>query len=360
MEKRPKQSRVQLSKQRAQKHKRFCFIAVMLVLLGIGVFFNNLYSKTKSAVNKTYDSQNKTTIKRGEFNGRHKFAVLLMGTDTGALNRKDKFGNTDTIILAIVNPQKKQYSLVSIPRDSMAQMIGTKNFEVQKINAAYQIGGAKMSMTSVSKLINVPIKYYAIINMGGITKMVSYVNGINLRPNLSFKYDGFSFKKGQLTRLNGKAALAYSRMRYQDPLGDYGREQRQRQVITKLIQKADSVNSLTNLEPILDSVSNNVRTNLPFNALEQITVNYRSCTNTVKNDYLHGYSAMIGDAAYQIQPTKELQRVSDYCRSELGLKPEKIENNETYQNQRNIKAGFQFGSNQLQDFHIYNNYESEN
>ncbi len=198
-----------------------------------------------------------------------------------------------------------------------------------------------MSMDSVSKLINVPIKYYAVVNMGGIMKMIRYVGGINIRPALSFEYGGYIFKKGKLTHMGGAGALAYSRMRYDDPRGDYGRQERQRQVITTLIKKAISVSSLSNLDSILTSVSSNVRTNLPFSALQQIATNYRGCAKTSS------------DASYQVQPTSELQRISDKVRTELGLEKETISNNETYQNERNIAHGFSFKSDKTQDYHIY-------
>lgn len=282
-----------------------------------------------------------------------------MGTDTGALNRTDKMGNTDTMILAVVNPKKKRYSLMSIPRDTMAQMIGAKKFEVQKINAAYSIGGAKMAMSTVSHLINVPIKYYAVVNMGGIMKMIRYVGGINIRPTLSFEYGGFVFKKGKLTHMGGAGALAYSRMRYDDPEGDYGRQKRQRQVITTLIKKAVSISSLSNLDSILSSISGNVRTNLPFSALQAIAMNYRKCANDTKSDYLHGYSVNINKASYQVQPTRELRWVSDYVRSELGLEQEVVNNNETYQNQRNVSDGFSFNSSKTQNYKIYDDYIEE-
>lgn len=279
-----------------------------------------------------------------------------MGTDTGALDRKEKRGRTDTMILAVVNPAKKHYTLISIPRDTMAQMIGSDTFKTEKINAAYELGGAKMSMDTVSELINVPIKYYAVVNMGGIMKMIRYVGGINIRPTLSFEYGGYKFKKGKLTHMGGAGALAYSRMRYDDPKGDYGRQTRQRQVIMTLIKKAVSVSSLSNLDSILTSVSSNVRTNLPFSALQQIAMNYRGCADTSSSDYLHGYNAMIHDAAYQVQPTKELQRISNLARTELGLEKENINNNETFQNQQNIANGFSFKSNKIQNYHIYDYY----
>lgn len=65
---------------------------------------------------------------------------------------------------------------------------------------------------------------------------------------------------------------------------------------------------------------------------------------------------MIHDAAYQVQPTKELQRISNLARTELGLEKEIINNNETFQNQQNIANGFSFKSNKIQNYHIYDYY----
>lgn len=354
-EKHPAQRRVDVHAKEYKKSHWLAWIISIIAVVAITAasYSAYIYFKTKNAVDQTYDPKTSVKIKKGEFDGKKKFAVLLLGTDTGALDRTEKMGNTDTIILAIVNPAKKRYTLMSIPRDTMAQMIGTSSFEVQKINAAYSIGGAQMAMDTVSTMLNVPVKYYALVNMGGIMKMIRYVGGLNIRPLLSFEYGGYIFKKGKLTHMGGGGALAYSRMRYDDPEGDYGRQKRQRQVITALIKKAMSANTLTNLDSVLSSISKNVRTNLPFSALQEIVLNYRSSAEKVKSDYLHGYSAYIDDAAYQIQSTKELQRVSDYVRTELGLTTETLDNNETFQNKKNVENGFDFNSGETQNYHIY-------
>lgn len=360
---RPSISRVQMHAREYRRKShwlRWLIAALAVVMLGVAAYFAYVYFSAKNAVDQTYDPKTSVPVKKGEFDGHHQFAVLLMGTDTGALDRKEKVGNTDTMILALINPQKKRYSLMSIPRDTMAQMIGAKQFDVEKINAAYPKGGAKMALATVSHLINVPLKYYALVNMGGIMKMIRYVGGIEIRPLRSFEYGGYIFHKGRLTHMGGGGALAYSRMRYDDPQGDYGRQKRQRQVIITLIKKAISVNSLTHLDNILTSVSGNVKTNLPFSALQQIAVNYRSSAKKCKSDYLHGINANIDGASYQVQPDQELQRVSNYCRRELGLAPAKVNNNETYQNKRNRENGFKFSSNNNnQDYQIYDDYTGE-
>lgn len=85
-----------------------------------------------------------------------------------------------------------------------------------------------MAMKTVSNLLNIPVKYYALVNMGGLMKLVDYVGGIYVTPPAAATYSGFPFQEGVRQHLNGQAALAYSRMRYDDPQGDYGRQKRQR------------------------------------------------------------------------------------------------------------------------------------
>ncbi len=62
--------------------------------------------------------------------------------------------------------------------------------------------------------------------------------------------------------LDGKMALVYSRMRYEDPNGDYGRQARQQQVIKAILKKATSMDALGNFTDLLNTVSKNIATNL--------------------------------------------------------------------------------------------------
>lgn len=347
----------QHARKRKQKTVRNWIIGVLAVVCaiaaGVGLYAAHLYKTAEQAANKAYDSENAVKTTYGEFNGKKPFAVMLLGTDTGALNRTEKRGNTDTIIVVVVNPKKKNYTMVSIPRDTMADMVGDDSNDVQKINAAYSIGGAKMAMKTVSNLLNIPVKYYALVNMGGLMKLVDYVGGIYVTPPLSFTYNTIVFKKGVRQHLNGQAALAYSRMRYDDPQGDYGRQKRQREVITKLVQKLATADSLTNFSKIANNLSTNVKTNLSFQALKSILANYSDCTSSSDSDYLHGYSAYVGDAAYQIASTSELQRISNKIRKLLGLKTATVSNRETELNTLNVASGFKFGSGETQNYTIY-------
>ncbi|MBD5430636.1 LCP family protein [Lactobacillus sp.] len=344
-------SRVEMNKKSHKKKHIWLWVVgiIVLAIAGAACYGGYVYNKAKTAVDKTYDPKNAVT--QDSFDGKHSFSILLLGTDTGALGRTEKRGNTDTMIIATVNPQNKSVNLMSIPRDTMAQMIGTQNFSVHKINAAYNIGGAKMALKTTSKLLNVPLKYYVEVNMGGLEKLVDGVGGVDVNNSFKFSYGGYTFKKGKL-HLNGKQALAYSRMRYDDPRGDYGRQLRQRQVIMSIIKNSMSVDTLKNLDQVLNSASKNILTNLTFNSMVNIAKNYRDCTNNMTSDYLHGRGAMIGDASYQVMSDSELQRTSNIVRQSLGLSAAKLNNNETYQNSKNTNFDWNSGDSN-QKYYIY-------
>lgn len=73
---------------------------------------------------------------------------------------------------------------------------------IQKINSAYEIGGAKTAKKTVSKLLNIPINYYLTLNKGGLAKIVDAVGG-TVTSNLTFPFNNITIKKGT-HHLNGK------------------------------------------------------------------------------------------------------------------------------------------------------------
>lgn len=295
-------------------------LIVVLILITGGVAYGyhaykdaqNTFSKTFQAgqVNKMRNVDN--VIKSGK-----PFSILLLGTDTGALGRSD-VGRTDTLIVATINPSKETAYLTSIPRDTRVQVKGDSQ-PYEKINAAYTIGGPSSAVTTVEDLLDIPIDFYAIVNMGGMEKMVDAVGGIDLVPKMTFKYGNADVTKGQEIHLNGKAALDYSRMRYDDPLGDYGRQKRQRQVLQKLVVKGVGISSITRYKQILTSLNGNLKTDMTFNDMIAVRTKYGDATHHIKSETLQGQDAMIDGVSYQIPSMTELQKVSNHIRKTLGL-----------------------------------------
>ena len=222
------------------------------------------------------------------------------------------------MMVVTINPKTNKTTITSIPRDTAVNIPGYTSYGVSKINAAYAYGKSKTAITTVQKMLNIPIDFYAIINMGGMEKIINEVGGVTLKPTLSFSYGGYTFKKGVKTHMNGKKALAYSRMRDDDPLGDYGRQTRQRKVIMALLNKSNSISSLLN-EDFISSLSKQTQTDLTFNDLTALATNYRKATQHIKTTHLQGTSETIESQSMEVASKSELQRVTNYIRKALGL-----------------------------------------
>ncbi|MCI1849849.1 LCP family protein [Schleiferilactobacillus harbinensis] len=332
------------------RHRGFkiFFLFLFIVLAAGGAYAARVFYQTKSAIDKTYnpidDKKVSTTIQ-----DKKPFSILLLGVDTGAEGRIDQGStnqgdaNSDTIIIATVNPDQNKVTMTSIPRDTVAEIVGRPQQDIEKINAAYNYGGEKMAINSVSKLVNVPIDYYLTINMGGLEKIVDAVGGVDVDNPFAFTSSytgGQHFPKGE-QHLNGSMALAYARMRHEDTTGDYGRQKRQQQVIKSIVKNALSIGTLTRLQTLLDSVSSNMRTNLTTDDMMSIFSNYRNTAKNMVSATLQGQDAWIGDGAYQVPTSAELQKVSDNIRTALGLEKETLNNENIRLNAQN--PNFQVG-----------------
>ncbi|GHP15228.1 LytR family transcriptional regulator [Lentilactobacillus fungorum] len=320
---------------RGNKKKRriigWSVFLIFLLIVGSGLVWGyGAWKSAKKTFDQTYDSTHiqkarnvSSVIKQGK-----PLSILLLGTDTGALGRHDT-GRTDTIIVATVNPKKQTIHLTSIARDTKVTVPGdTQAYE--KINAAYTIGGPGTAVKTVQNLLDIPIDFYAIINMGGLETMVNAVGGVDVVPPLTFQYGHANVVKGKKIHLNGQQALDYARMRDDDPRGDYGRQARQRQIIKKLVMKGLNLTSLPRYKTILSSLKGNMKTDMTFDDMVAVRAKYGDATHHIKSQTLQGEDAMIDGLSYQVVPQNELLRVSNDIRSSLGLKKSsKLQNSQT-------------------------------
>ncbi|KRM09787.1 LCP family protein [Paucilactobacillus suebicus] len=299
-------------------------IGIIVVLLVAAVGYE--YYKIHSTANGVFSNSNSAVSKK--LKEGKPVSVLLVGLDTGALGRGKTGGNTDTLEVVTVNPKKSKITMTSIPRDTLVKVSTSKGADYVKINAAYSIGGIKKTEHQVNELLNIHLDYYAIVNMGVLKKVVNAVGGVTVDNPFAFTYEGHHFKKGTQT-LNGNNALKYSRMRYEDPTGDYGRQKRQQQIIKAVIKKMKSFGSVTAVNKLLDAAKQGVRTNIPINSLTTLYANYHKAMKTVKTYHFEGKDATIDGTSFQIASPKEINRVSKLIRHALGLKYTKVTNNET-------------------------------
>lgn len=306
------ESQTRRRKRKKPKKKRALKIImgiILVLILGVGAYAYSIWHSVEKTFTQTHEPLKRdVSEKRSEkvsFSNRDPISILLLGVDQRAGDR----GRSDSLILMTVNPKDQSMKMVSIPRDTRTEIVGKGTTD--KINHAYAFGGVDMAINTVENFLNVPVDYYVQVNMESFKDIVNAVGGVTVTNDLDFKYEGYHFSKGKLT-LDGDEALAYSRMRKQDPRGDFGRQIRQRQIIEGVIEEGASVQSLANYGTILDTIGTNVRTNLTFDDMKQIQSNYKDARHNVEQLQVDGNGEKINGIYYYA--------VSDATRQELSNK----------------------------------------
>jgi polyisoprenyl-teichoic acid--peptidoglycan teichoic acid transferase len=310
---------------RSEKHKKrkkrtwvkVLGILVILLVLSGGAYAYSIYHSLNKAVETMHspikrDVSDKRT-KEVEFNDKEPFSVLLLGVD----ERENDKGRSDSMIVLTVNPEVKSVKMLSIPRDTLTDIIGHGTRD--KINHAYAFGGVEMSMDTVENLLDIPIDYYVQINMEGFADIVNAVGGVTVQNDIDFSYGGFDFNKGELS-LNGKEALAFTRMRHDDPRGDFGRQLRQREIIQGVINEGASVSSLWKFDDIFDALGNNVKTNLKFEEMVDIQKHYKAAAKDIEQIRIEdGSGTKIDGIYYYVIPDEELGEIQGTLKEHLEL-----------------------------------------
>ena len=203
--------------------------------------------------------------------------IALFGLDARDITT-DTGNRSDTIIIASIDNDTKEVRLLSIYRDTYMEFSnasGKYDGCYTKITHAYAYGGAKASVATLNKNLDLPITDYVTVNflsladivddLGGITVNVTAdeMNSVNIWLPETAQIAGRSYKglyeTGDVT-LDGLQAVTYCRIR-NIGAGDIDRSARQREVLAAILDKAKQSN-LSTLNKILDDVLPEISTSL--------------------------------------------------------------------------------------------------
>ncbi|SIT73729.1 polyisoprenyl-teichoic acid--peptidoglycan teichoic acid transferase TagU [Edaphobacillus lindanitolerans] len=290
---------------------------IVLILLAVGVYAGLVYKELTDTAKEIHSPlERKASDKRQkavELDKKEPFSVLVLGVD----EREGDKGRSDTMIVLTVNPKEKKTTMVSLPRDTYTEIVG-KGVK-DKINHAFAFGGVEMSMASVENLLDIPIDYVVQVNMESFKEIVDAVGGITVDNDLAFSQGQYTFPEGPV-QINGDEALAYVRMRKQDPRGDFGRQDRQKDVIQGVIKKGASLDSLMNYRSIFGAISKNVRTNLTFDEMNDLQKNYRDATRNVNQIIVEkGQGQKMDGIWYYLMNDEELDSISSQLKQQLEI-----------------------------------------
>lgn len=301
---------------------RFIFSFLLLFLVVVGIYVFDVYRNVDNTTDKIYEPVDeeveKVRASSANLNSKDPISILLLGVDTGDLGRTER-GRSDTMMVVTVNPNTKKSTIMSIPRDTYTEIVGYGISD--KLNHAYAFGGNSMAINSVQNLLDIPIDYYVTVNMAGIQEIVNAVGGVDVVSPLTFTQDGYTFYQDEVNHLDGNAALAFARMRYEDPDGDTGRQARQRIIIEGVVNKVTSASTLLNYQNILGSLSNNVQTNFQMKDYLALQGNdYLAAARNITSEQMGGSGGMGDDGIYyNWLSEEELYRVQSLLQSELEL-----------------------------------------
>ncbi|UJW59198.1 LCP family protein [Bacillus sp. A116_S68] len=295
----------------------------LVSLLAVGGYGFYLYKSVQTTVNSSMHTElNREKPDLREFvvnmEAREPVSFLLLGVDA----EESTSGRTDTMMVVTVNPNDESMRMVSIPRDTRMDIPGLGKQD--KVNHAFAFGGPDMAIAAIENYLDIPIDYFLTVNMDGFQEMVDALGGVSVQNELVFSQNGHEFNEGELF-LNGDQALAYARMRKEDPRGDLGRNERQRQIVHGMIKEGAQLSSITRVQSILDALGNNIMTNLTFDNMVSLQQNYMSATRNQETLELTGTGDMIDGVWYLIVPEEERLQLSGELRTHLGL-----ESNESF------------------------------
>ncbi len=247
--------------------------------------------------------------------------ILLLGSD----NDQKFTGNplTQTMMIVHIDFAKKEIDMFSIPRDLWVKMPGKDLYG--KIDQASEFKGIPSAVDVVEQTFGIHIDNYAWVGLLGFIKSIDTLGGVNLdvlHPVLDnqyptdinssnlYGYQRLDIQAG-MQHMSGEEALKYVRSRHEDLLGDFGRTERQRQLLLTLKNTLfQSKTSLLNIPQIFDDLKGQIKTDVsPLDVVEVGTFyfeNQKSIkikqftlsppTYSTDGNSTDGQSIVIGDA----------------------------------------------------------------
>ena len=175
----------------------------------------------------------------------HVYNILLIGVEA-----LPKFGGSrsDTMILISINEKTKKIYMTSLMRDMYVQIPG---FTDNKLNAAYNYGGAQLLIDAIELNLQVKIDGYVKVGfesfewifdlLGGVEMTLTSEEAAYLRKTNYISKPEYRNVVAGTQKMNGNQVLGYCRVRYvptaNGTYSDFGRTERQRSVLNKIFDK---------------------------------------------------------------------------------------------------------------------------
>ena len=224
------------------------------------------------------------------WDGTGRLNILLIGTD-----KRPNQGtwNTDTLIVASIDPASRQVALFSLPRDTVgvplppipARSVFGLTYG-SKINSLFLQarvrpdlfpgGGYEALKDTLGYLYGIPINYFVEVDFTGFKTVVDALGGVTINVQVPVVDDYYPGDNGTIRvyiqtgvqHMTGSQALVYARSRHGS--NDFDRASRQQRVLLSLRQQTDFATLIQRLPELVQSTSSAVKTDYPIDKLPQL------------------------------------------------------------------------------------------
>lgn len=147
--------------------------------------------------------------------------ILLLGSDKRPDDATDGGAGTgarsDTVILVRLDPGNQATALMSLPRDLKVEIPG---YGVDKLNAAYSVGGPRLTLKTVKQLTGLSINHVINVDFHGFQKAIDAIDCIYTDVDRRYYNDTAEFAYINIPagyqQMCGDKALQYARFRHED------------------------------------------------------------------------------------------------------------------------------------------------
>ena len=275
-------------KRKKGKVIKIVLIVVLVIIIALGIVIGTFVNGKLSKINFQKLDENNLEINDNMYEETEGLSqkeydqvinIMLLGSDSKDMN--DTYGgNSDAMIIVSINPKYKSIKLISIPRDTAADIDGLDHRF--KINYAFATGKEQLALKTVNTTFDLNLKEYVTINISSMYDIINELGGVEVNVTkdemkwvneYADMFYGFSGKPTQkLTKygkvtLTGEQAASYVKERMSgtnyasSEHGDYGRTRRQRDVFISMLNKIASKEP-KEISRILDLILSQVTTNI--------------------------------------------------------------------------------------------------
>ncbi|GAW93853.1 LCP family protein [Calderihabitans maritimus] len=280
---------------------------LLLIIVFFGAFTYIGFRITDSWLSPGVDSGERDGQALADTGSRNlkRFNILLLGVD----QREDETSRADTIMVAFLDPGEKTVRLLSIPRDTYAEIPGRGR---EKINHAHAYGGPELMVKTVENFLGISLDGYVEVNFEGFIKVIDLLGGvkINVEKRMHYPPEGINLYPG-LQTLDGQKALQYVRFR-SDGRGDIGRIERQQKFLQLLADQALRLKNLPKLPGIIQEIWANTRTDLSLTEIISLTAAFKEVEEiSIEAKTVPGEPTYINGLSYWKPDHEQLQKIID-------------------------------------------------